>query len=62
MAINRKLQITFLTPENKSASTTISYVNSDTSISQLRTYSQGLIQLTDNTFVYAKKIDEEKIS
>lgn len=59
----RKLQVGFLSPTNKSSTLTISNVNpsSETTDANLKSYAQGLINLTNNTYVFTKRIDEEKI-
>lgn len=61
MAENRKLKIDFLNPDNKSGSMTVSYVNTESTNANLKSYATGLIALSDNSFISVTKVDEEKL-
>lgn len=61
MATERKLKINVLDPDNKTKTITASDINTDTSTADLLSYSKGLIQLTDNTYISTSKIDETNL-
>lgn len=63
MSSTRKLKISFLDPNYKAGTLTVSNMNtsSDTSNATLLNFATGLINLTNNTYVSTTKNDEEKI-